>query len=95
MLLTDSMTAFYLTHRKIFPMNCHGMMKKQTVMFIFRHTIYPDGDYHFFIAQDFLYGIMGHTWRKELWVFRPNFLILKASQNIFYRQYQHFIILLM
>lgn len=30
---------------------------------------YPNGDYHFFIAQDFSYGMMGHPWRKELWVF--------------------------
>lgn len=32
-------------------------------------TYYPNGDYRFFIACDFSCGILGHPWRKELWVF--------------------------
>lgn len=32
-------------------------------------SYYPDGDYYFFIAQDFSYGILGHPWRKELYIF--------------------------
>lgn len=32
-------------------------------------TYYPDGDYYFFIAKDFSYGILGHPWRKELYIF--------------------------
>ena len=32
-------------------------------------SYYPDGDYYFFIAQDFSYGIFGHPWRKELYFF--------------------------
>ena len=30
---------------------------------------YPDGDYYFFIAEDFRFGYLTHPWRKEAWVF--------------------------
>ena len=29
----------------------------------------PDGDYYFFIAEDFSFGYLGHPWRQEIWVF--------------------------
>lgn len=29
----------------------------------------PDGDYYFFIAEDFSFGWLGHPWRQEIWVF--------------------------
>ena len=32
-------------------------------------SYYPNGDYHFFIAKDWSYGLLGHPWRKELYVF--------------------------
>ena len=32
-------------------------------------SFYPDGDYHFFIEEDFLFGWLGHPWRNEIWVF--------------------------
>ena len=32
-------------------------------------SYYPDGDYYFFIAKDFSYGLLGHPWRKEIYVF--------------------------
>lgn len=32
-------------------------------------SFYPDGDYYFFIAEDFSFGYLGHTWRQEIWVF--------------------------
>lgn len=37
-------------------------------------TYYPDGDYYFFIAQDYSYGILGHPWRKELYFFGEKLL---------------------
>ena len=30
---------------------------------------YPDGDYYFFLDEDFRFGYLGHPWRKEIWVF--------------------------
>ena len=30
---------------------------------------YPDGDYYFFIAEDFRFGYLTHPWRQEAWVF--------------------------
>lgn len=29
----------------------------------------PDGDYYFFLAQDFRMGYLGHPWRQEVWIF--------------------------
>ena len=31
-------------------------------------SLYPNGDYYFFITEDFSYGMLGHPWRKEIWV---------------------------
>lgn len=30
---------------------------------------YPDGDYYFFIDENFNNGYLGHPWRKEVWIF--------------------------
>lgn len=43
-------------------------------------SYYPDGDYHFFISIDFSYGLLGHPWREEIWVFGQN-LIQKLEEN--------------
>ncbi|MDE7478828.1 MAG: DUF2716 domain-containing protein [Lachnospiraceae bacterium] len=32
-------------------------------------SFYPNGDYYFFIDQDFENGFLGHPWRQEVWVF--------------------------
>lgn len=32
-------------------------------------SFYPDGDYYFFIAEDFSFGFLGHPWRQEAWIF--------------------------
>jgi hypothetical protein len=32
-------------------------------------TFYPDGDYYFFIAKDFIWGYLTHPWLKKVWVF--------------------------
>jgi hypothetical protein len=32
-------------------------------------SIHPDGDYHFFIAKDFSWGILGHPWEKTMTIF--------------------------
>ena len=29
----------------------------------------PDGDYNFFIEENFTFGYLGHPWRQEIWVF--------------------------
>lgn len=52
---------------------------------------YPDGDYYFFIANDFSWGYFTHPWTQELWIFGeeliaeiekvpPIYLTLKISQ---------------
>ncbi|MDT5187267.1 MAG: hypothetical protein QOJ20_3566 [Mycobacterium sp.] len=30
---------------------------------------YPNGDYYFFLAQDFSWGYLTHPWRRMAWVF--------------------------
>lgn len=37
-------------------------------------SYYPNGDYHFFIAKDFSYGMLGDPWRKEIYVFNDNLI---------------------
>lgn len=32
-------------------------------------SFYPDGDYHFFIGESFDFGLLGHPWRQEIWIF--------------------------
>lgn len=32
-------------------------------------SFYPDGDYYFFIDENFENGYLGHPWRQEVWVF--------------------------
>lgn len=32
-------------------------------------SYYPNGEYNFFISKDFSYGLFGHPWRKEIYVF--------------------------
>ncbi len=42
-------------------------------------SFYPDGDYYFFIDEDFRFGYLGHPWRQEIWVFGDE-LIEKIEQ---------------
>ena len=30
---------------------------------------YPDGDYYFFIDEQFRFGYLSHPWREEVWIF--------------------------
>ena len=39
-------------------------------------SFYPNGDYHFFIEKDFKFGMLGHPWRQEMWVFGEQLLPL-------------------
>ncbi|MBQ7776429.1 MAG: DUF2716 domain-containing protein [Lachnospiraceae bacterium] len=32
-------------------------------------SFYPDGDYYFFIDENFRFGYLGHPWRQEVWIF--------------------------
>lgn len=40
----------------------------------------PNGDYYFFIAKDFSYGLLGHPWRKEIYVFGDDLINKFESQ---------------
>lgn len=31
-------------------------------------SYYPDGDFHFFISEDWSFGMLGHPWRQELYL---------------------------
>lgn len=42
---------------------------------------YPNGNYYFFISKDFSYGLLGHPWRKEIYVF-GNELINKFENKM-------------
>ena len=46
-------------------MNWHDDIRHCQVYF---PSYYPNGDYHFFVSKDFTYGMAGHPWRNELWV---------------------------
>ncbi len=35
---------------------------------------YPDGDYYFFLDEDFRFGYLGHPWRNEIWAFGEKLL---------------------
>lgn len=32
-------------------------------------SFFPDGDYCFFIDENFKFGYLGHPWRQEVWIF--------------------------
>lgn len=44
-------------------------------------TYYPNGDYYFYIAKDFSYGMFTHPWKKQIYVWGDK-LIEKVNQNI-------------
>ena len=35
----------------------------------FERSVFPDGDYHIFLAEDFSLGIFGHPWEQTVCVF--------------------------
>ena len=39
------------------------------VYFAYFPSFYPDGDYYFFIDEQFRFGYLGHPWRREVWIF--------------------------
>lgn len=39
----------------------------------------PDGDYYFFIEENFRFGYLGHPWRREIWVWGEE-LIAKMDE---------------
>ena len=43
-------------------------------------SYYPNGDYYFFVSKDLKYGMLGHPWRKEIYVFGKE-LIEAFSKN--------------
>lgn len=45
-------------------------------------SYYPDGDYYFFIAKDFSYGLLGHPWREEIYIFGDALIeLFKANED--------------
>jgi hypothetical protein len=36
--------------------------------------LYPDGDYYFFIKNDFSWGYLGHPWHKTITIFGQDFI---------------------
>lgn len=44
-------------------------------------SFYPDGDYYFFIDESFEFGLLGHPWRKEIWIFGE--LLLSEFKKIY------------
>lgn len=42
---------------------------------------FPDGDYYFFIDENFRFGYLGHPWRKEVWVFGK--LLLDKFEQVY------------
>jgi len=40
----------------------------------FERGLYPDGDYHIFLAEDFSFGMFGHPWEQTICVFGERLL---------------------
>ncbi len=36
---------------------------------IWQEKSLKNGEYNFFVSKDFSYGLLGHPWRKEIYVF--------------------------
>lgn len=53
-------------------------------------SIYPDGDYHFFLARDFSWGILGHPWEQTITIYGENFIrcLLKDKPYILHKVLQ-------
>ena len=41
----------------------------------------PDGDYYFFIEENFEFGYLGHPWRQEIWIFGSN--LIKEIEQVY------------
>lgn len=44
-------------------------------------SFYPNGDYYFFIEEDFAFGFLGHPWRQEVWIFGDT--LVKKTEEIY------------
>jgi hypothetical protein len=40
----------------------------------FERSVFPDGDYHIFLAQDFSFGFFGHPWEETVCAFGERLL---------------------
>ncbi len=61
-------------HHDVFlfhPRNPEEMKSKYNAYF---PSFVPDGDYYFFIEQNFQFGYLGHPWREEIWIFGEKLL---------------------
>ena len=41
---------------------------KSAKYFAYFPSFIPDGDYYFFIEENFEFGYLGHPWREEVWI---------------------------
>ncbi len=44
-------------------------------------SFYPDGDYYFFIEENFEFGYLGHPWRQEIWIFGRD--LIKEIEQVY------------
>ena len=44
-------------------------------------SIHPDGDYHFFLARDFSWGVLGHPWENTITLYREKFIHSLAKEQ--------------
>lgn len=42
---------------------------------------FPDGDYYFFIEENFEFGYLGHPWRQEIWIFGES--LIKEIETVY------------
>lgn len=45
-------------------------------------SFFPDGDYYFFIDENFRFGYLGHPWRQEVWIFGE--LLVPKFEHIYH-----------
>lgn len=69
----DELTSLWVEDK-----GCHG-----GGYYAYFPSFYPDGDYYFFIEQDFSFGFLGHPWRREVWIFGD--ALVKKTEEIYDR----------
>ncbi|NRF96210.1 DUF2716 domain-containing protein [Paenibacillus frigoriresistens] len=53
-------------------------------------SIHLDGNYHFFIARDFSWGILGHPWEETMTIYGENLIecLLKDEPRMLHKVLQ-------
>lgn len=58
---------FIFNPRERIPLDYHYYDEERAVNVYFP-SYYPNGDFYFFIAADWSFGLLGHPWRRELYL---------------------------